>query len=454
MFRKHPSLAAPVLFVALVALSALVTGWILRSCTPRSERPRILVSTDIGGTDEDDNQSMLHLLMYSDRFDIEGLVSTASYGPGSKEEILRMIDLYEQDYPVLRSHSRDFPSPERLRDLTFQGVRGEAPLAGYGTPTEGSKRIVECARRKDSRPLWVLVWGCLEDVAQALHDAPDIADRIRVYWIGGPNKKWGSNGYAYIVEHFPDLWIIENNAAYAGFIGRRDDPGKYQMGFFDACLRGAGACGDEVTRYSKGIVKMGDTPSILYLMTGDPENPLEDHWGGRFEPMDISPKFLVTGPLSVRDTVPVYALMEWHLRGPVVDVPVDSVCLTMRVADQDWRGYHVGGGEYVVRYAPKAAATLHYTITSPIPGFPEQEGDYVVAPEWPGVSMAGGWKYGVSGENIMPVPLPVGKHWYTDLYSGRGTDPDFHYLRTPMETVGKWREEVLRDWESRLEWFK
>ena len=74
MFRKHPSLAAPVLFVALVALSALVTGWILRSCTPRSERPRILVSTDIGGTDEDDNQSMLHLLMYSDRFDIEGLV--------------------------------------------------------------------------------------------------------------------------------------------------------------------------------------------------------------------------------------------------------------------------------------------------------------------------------------------------------------------------------------------
>ena len=454
MFKKHPWIAAPLVFAALLAFSALVAGSILRSCTPKADLPRILVSTDIGGTDEDDNQSMLHLLMYSDRFDIEGLVSTASYGSGNKEEILKMIDLYEQDYPVLRAHSKGFPSPDRLRGITKQGVRDESPLAGYGAPTEGSKWIVDRARKRDSRPLWVLVWGALEDVAQALHDAPDIADKIRVYWIGGPNKKWGSNGYNYIVENFPGLWIIENNTAYAGFIGNRADPGKYQTGNFDQCLRGAGACGDAVTRYSKGIVKMGDTPSLLYLMTGDPENPCEEHWGGQFEPMDVSPKFLVTGPLSVRDTVPVYALMEWHLRGPVVDVPADSVCLTMRVADQNWRGYYVGGGEYIVRYAPKAAATLHYTITSPIPGFPEQEGDYVVAPEWPGVSMTGGWKYSVSGVNIMPVPVPVGKHWYTDLYSGRGVDPDFHYLLTPMQTIAKWREAALRDWETRLDWFK
>ena len=32
---------------------------------PVPERPRILISTDIGGTDPDDNQSMTHLLMYS-----------------------------------------------------------------------------------------------------------------------------------------------------------------------------------------------------------------------------------------------------------------------------------------------------------------------------------------------------------------------------------------------------
>lgn len=41
---------------------------------PVPVKPRILVSTDIGGTDPDDNQSMIHLLMYNELFEIEGLV--------------------------------------------------------------------------------------------------------------------------------------------------------------------------------------------------------------------------------------------------------------------------------------------------------------------------------------------------------------------------------------------
>jgi hypothetical protein len=50
--------------------------------------------------------------------------------------------------------------------------------------------IIQCAKRDDSRPLHVLVWGGIEDLAQALHDAPDILPKLRVYWIGGPSKKW------------------------------------------------------------------------------------------------------------------------------------------------------------------------------------------------------------------------------------------------------------------------
>ena len=74
-------------------------------CPIGAQRPRVLISTDIGGTDPDDNQSMIHLMMYSDLFQIEGLVSSPSFGNGSKEEILRMIDLYAKDYPQLK-HGR------------------------------------------------------------------------------------------------------------------------------------------------------------------------------------------------------------------------------------------------------------------------------------------------------------------------------------------------------------
>lgn len=67
------------------------------SCANKSEKqiavkPRILISTDIGGTDPDDNQSMIHFLMYSDLYEAEGLVSSPSYGSGTKQNILEMID--------------------------------------------------------------------------------------------------------------------------------------------------------------------------------------------------------------------------------------------------------------------------------------------------------------------------------------------------------------------------
>ena len=123
-------------------------------------RPRILVSTDIGGTDPDDFQSMIHLLMYADKFQIEGLISTAFVG-GGKQHLLKMIGLYEEDYPSLVQHSSLFPTAHQLRSVCKQGALGAAPFKGFSASTEGSDWMVQCARRKSIQPLWVLVWGGL-----------------------------------------------------------------------------------------------------------------------------------------------------------------------------------------------------------------------------------------------------------------------------------------------------
>src|SRR5215216_2155515 len=82
-------------------------------------RHRVLVSTDIGGTDPDDQQSMVHLLLYADVFDLEGLVSSP-YGPGRKSHILEVIDRYEQDFPNLRTYSDRYPTPDAVRAITKQ----------------------------------------------------------------------------------------------------------------------------------------------------------------------------------------------------------------------------------------------------------------------------------------------------------------------------------------------
>ena len=45
------------------------------------DRPRLIVTTDIGG-DPDDRQSLVRLLVYADGFDIEGLIASAAGTPG------------------------------------------------------------------------------------------------------------------------------------------------------------------------------------------------------------------------------------------------------------------------------------------------------------------------------------------------------------------------------------
>ena len=108
-------------------------------------RYRVLVSTDIGGTDPDDFQSMVHFLVYADLFDIEGLVSSP-YGPGRKKHILQVIDCYEKDYVNLKTYSDQYPTPDALRAISKQGETERAPYAGVRRSTEGSRWIVECAR--------------------------------------------------------------------------------------------------------------------------------------------------------------------------------------------------------------------------------------------------------------------------------------------------------------------
>ena len=434
-----------IMLLLLVSMLLTVNAFAGTTAKDKQDKPRVVVSTDIGGTDPDDNQSMIHLLMYSDLFQLEGLLSSPSFGKGSKQEILRMIDLYAQDYPRLKQSYPALMSPKDLRKICKQGRRGLMPYNGYAEPTEGSEWIIKCARKKSDKPLWILVWGTLEDVAQALHDAPDIASKIRVYYIGGPNKKWGANSYAYIAQHFPDLWMIENNASYRGFItdnakmelieeyqGLEQDQNRYGTGYYDYAMKESGAMGRDFIHYYKGVVKMGDTPSLLYLMHGNPDDPLSESWGGRFAPISYSSRRVFHRHTSQQDTIPVYSIVEWIFKGPVkTDIHPDSVCMTAVIDKQPWAGYYLGDGNYVLRYCPKAPASLTYSISSPIEAFDGMSGAFVVDDVWPGKADA--------------ADYPLGKHWYSDrpereLYEGKWQG---------AKTQRQWRQAILEDWAKR-----
>lgn len=405
------------------------------------QKPRILISTDIGGTDPDDNQSITHFLMYSHLFKTEGLVSSPSYGNGSTRELLRMIDLYEKDLPKLKKRQKGYPSANELRAVCKQGRLGAAPYIGYSTPTQGSDWIITCAKKKSKQPLWILVWGGLEDVAQALHDAPEIQTNIRVYWIGGPNKKWSANSYAYIVANFPGLWFIESNGSYNGFFFDKEAPDSLRnRNYYDRFIKGAGYLGKDFKDYYKGVIKMGDTPSLLYMMDGDPADPFKESWGGRYERFTRSPRIIFDRNTTLADTVTVYSVVEFHFKGPIVNIPPDSACFTMsvkaQIGEQKWAGFYLGNGDYAIRYCPKQTETLSYKITSPIPGFTEQSGQLAVDNAWPGKPRAADYL--------------LGENWFTDI-----SNPElFEGIQQGAKTVSKWRNAALLDWAARLKWLQ
>jgi hypothetical protein len=245
------------------------------------ERPRIIVSTDIGGSDPDDVQSLVHYLLYADVFETEGIISSPP-GKGRTSDIQRVLDAYAADFTALRERSPEYPDPADLRAGVKQGALEAAPAAGISVSTEGSRWIVARARAASDRPLWVLAWGSLADVAQAVHDAPDIKPRLRLYSIGSWNTAQDPAARAYLFDHHPDLWWIENDTTFRGMYLGGDQAGDLDNGrFVEQHVRSHGALG-ACFWAAKREIKMGDTPSVLYLLRGTPSDPTRPSWGGRF----------------------------------------------------------------------------------------------------------------------------------------------------------------------------
>ncbi|MCA9028023.1 MAG: DUF1593 domain-containing protein [Planctomycetaceae bacterium] len=299
----------------------LACGVLLLTATNLSAEPtvlpRVVVSTDIGGSDPDDFQSMVHYLVYADRFETEALISSPP-GKGRAEHLLVAISAYEQDYDHLQTWSATYPSPDRLRSVVRQGAisKQERPTPDDAI-SEGAALLVERGRVDDPRPLYVLVWGSITDVAQAVHAAPDIRHNLRIYSIGSWNTSQDRLAREYLFNTYPDLWWIECDTTFRGMYMGGNQEGEWENRRFpELHVRGHGALG-ELFITQKADIKMGDTPSVLYLLDGNPDTPEAPHWGGAFVRPDPvgRPTYWNDDPdphLIVKDKAGAVTVAEWR----------------------------------------------------------------------------------------------------------------------------------------------
>src|SRR5215208_1231379 len=129
---------------------------------PYVDRQRVVVMTDIAN-EPDDQMSMVRFLVYSNQFDVEGLIATTSTWMKNKvrpDVIQMLVGAYDQVRPQLSQHQPGFPTAGALTAVIAAGQPAYGMAAvGAGNMTAGAELILKAAEKNDRRPLWVLAWG-------------------------------------------------------------------------------------------------------------------------------------------------------------------------------------------------------------------------------------------------------------------------------------------------------
>lgn len=255
---------------------------------PSSVLPRVLITTDINliGGDPDDNQSLIHVLWYADELDIVGIVPDNWEKEGPDAAMTGLLK-YQEDFRKGNWGKKGYPDPAMLMKRIAQNP-------------EVAKEMIIAEGKKEGAPLYVLVWGQMTSLREALFEAPKIAKNLRVLTIGtgrkyGPKDEvkgedcnvvnWNGKGRNDIYEdsRFDQMWWLESNWTYNGmFGGERPREMMDQLEEYGAM----GAHFKQVTDKHKWAqyFRAGDTPSVLYLLDPDhdPNDPTTSSWAGQF----------------------------------------------------------------------------------------------------------------------------------------------------------------------------
>jgi hypothetical protein len=291
-------------------------------------KARLIVLTDVSN-EPDDEESLVRLLVYSNEYDLEGIVATTSVWlqQGTRADLIRRdVIAYGEVRENLLQHAPGFPQASELLSRVKSGSE-EFGMVGVGPnrSSEGSRLIIEAVDRPDERPIWVAVWGGSNTLAQALWEVKytrtpaelqRFIAKLRVYTISDQDDagRW-------MRITFPELFYVVSpsavdgseyyQATWTGISGDR----QYKNGPMDHLdlvdnpwltqhvIEGHGPLGALYPKLK--YIMEGDTPSFLNLIgngLGSAVSPTYGGWGGRYE---LRQSYAETRPIytNSRDTV-------------------------------------------------------------------------------------------------------------------------------------------------------
>lgn len=270
---------------------------------------RVIITSDfppfpVTNSDRDDVQSMVRFLLYSNDFDVEGLVNSAGTFDmvAEKKNILAALDKYDQVDENLRKHDPRYPTADYLRSITYEGLgknhgldikwgcdqQSWSNIIGENKDSEASDAIIAAADKADSRPLYLCVWGGPREIAQAIWkvehtrsktESDLFISKLRVFLIACQDAT-----HTWLMENYPKLFIIESKKTYYGMFGVGSVTWAEEN-----IINNHGSLGaiyPPKAIAGSGVIE-GDSASFLYLVSANkglnnPEDPTQPSWGGQY----------------------------------------------------------------------------------------------------------------------------------------------------------------------------
>ncbi len=185
-----------------------------------AQKYRVILFTDILN-EADDSQTLVRFLMYANKMDVEGIIAVSSChqykGKNDPDtlrntvhpnEIIKFVEAYGLVRSNLMLHETGWPTAESLLHAVGAGPEGFGTRTiGKDKSTTGSRIVANAIVKDDSRPLYIIINGGANCLAQAIIDLQQqvskeeldtLLGRIRVFDNAGQD-----NAGAWIAHHFP-----------------------------------------------------------------------------------------------------------------------------------------------------------------------------------------------------------------------------------------------------------
>jgi len=211
-------------------------------------KPRVIITTD---GEVDDQDSFIRFLLYTNEFDVAGLVYSSSqwhyagdgkgtvfisempitaklYGqrtelrwPGT-DWMQYFIGLYTKVYPNLTKHAKNYPAPN---DLLAKVKVGNINFEGdMKFPTEGSDFIKKILLDEKPGPVYLQIWGGTNTVARALKSIEEeykstsnwdaiykkVSQKAVLYTVLDQDATYQN----YVAPNWPNIRVIYNSTQF------------------------------------------------------------------------------------------------------------------------------------------------------------------------------------------------------------------------------------------------